>query len=257
MKYRVYIDETGNSDMKSSGNPNHRYLSLTGVVLDLTHTAAVVHPQMEALKSSFFEAHHPDEPVIFHRKEIVNRKHPFECLEDEQVRGAFDAAVLECFRRWEYTLISVCLDKQRYLEKYRQWRYDPYHYCLSVLLEHFVPFLEDEGAQADAMAESRGKNEDMRLKEEFTRIWMQGTENVSAERFQAVLSSRQLKVKPKAANVAGLQLADLVAHPCRNIILQENGLLEKEIAPFGTVVAEALEAKHLRRADLVVGKEMR
>ena len=28
MKYRIYIDETGNPDLDSSDNPNHRFLSL-------------------------------------------------------------------------------------------------------------------------------------------------------------------------------------------------------------------------------------
>jgi len=33
MKYRMYVDEVGNSDLGASLDPNHRYLSLTGVVL--------------------------------------------------------------------------------------------------------------------------------------------------------------------------------------------------------------------------------
>lgn len=35
MKYRIYIDEVGNSDLESSDDPNHRFLSLTGVILEL------------------------------------------------------------------------------------------------------------------------------------------------------------------------------------------------------------------------------
>ena len=38
MKYRIYIDEVGNPDLASSENPNHRFLSLTGVILELTDT---------------------------------------------------------------------------------------------------------------------------------------------------------------------------------------------------------------------------
>ena len=34
MKYRIYIDEVGNPDLDSSEHPNHRYLSLTGVIFD-------------------------------------------------------------------------------------------------------------------------------------------------------------------------------------------------------------------------------
>ena len=35
MKYRIYIDEVGNPDLESSENPNHQFLSLTGVIIEL------------------------------------------------------------------------------------------------------------------------------------------------------------------------------------------------------------------------------
>jgi hypothetical protein len=54
LKYRIYIDEVGNPDLESSENPNHRFLSLTGVIAELRHVAEVIHPQMEMLKSKYF-----------------------------------------------------------------------------------------------------------------------------------------------------------------------------------------------------------
>jgi len=36
-KYRLYIDEVGNSDLGSSKDPNHRYLSLTGLPPEVIH----------------------------------------------------------------------------------------------------------------------------------------------------------------------------------------------------------------------------
>jgi len=81
MKYRIYIDEVGNPDLERSDNPNHRFLSPTGVILELGHVESIVHPQMETLKAKYFRSH-PDEPVIFHRKEMVNAK----CF-DSQIRS--------------------------------------------------------------------------------------------------------------------------------------------------------------------------
>ena len=75
MKYRLYIDEVGNSDLGSSRDPNHRYLSLTGIILDLEHVSTTVFPAIEALKHDYFDSH-PDEPIILHRKELVNKKYP-------------------------------------------------------------------------------------------------------------------------------------------------------------------------------------
>ena len=113
MKHRIYIDEVGNPDLGSSDNPNHRFLSLTGVILELGYVARVVHPQMEAVKTKFFHSH-PDDPVIFHRKEMVNGKPPFEALRDPEIRGSFDRELLELMSSWDYTVISVCLDKKRH-----------------------------------------------------------------------------------------------------------------------------------------------
>lgn len=54
-EYRLYVDEVGNSDLKASRNPNHRYLSLTGVILKLGYVASTVFPTMEELKKNFLD----------------------------------------------------------------------------------------------------------------------------------------------------------------------------------------------------------
>ena len=51
----------------------------------------------------------------------------------------------------------------------------------------------------DVMAESRGGKEDMRLKGSFRRLWEKGTDYVAPEQFEEVLTSRELKVRPKSA----------------------------------------------------------
>ena len=113
MKYRIYIDEVGNPDLESSSDPNHRFLSLTGVIVELGHVQSIIHPQMEALKARYFDSH-PDEPIIFHRKEMLNCKPPFDALKDEQTRQQFDDELLDLIRSWQYHVISVCLDKKKH-----------------------------------------------------------------------------------------------------------------------------------------------
>jgi uncharacterized protein DUF3800 len=253
-RFRLYVDEVGNSDLESSDNPNHRFLSLTGVILELPYVAQVLHPQMEGLKAEFFGSH-PDEPVIFHRKEMINAKHPFERLKEKEVLRAFDARLLDRLENWEYSVITVCLDKKNHKETYSTWRYDPYHYCLALLLERFVFFLNRKRSFGDVMAESRGGKEDLRLKKSFARLYAQGTQKVEPLQFQSALSSSELKVKPKTNNVSGLQLADLIAHPSRNEILNEHQLLEREIAPFARSVIDILQTKYDRQGTRVFGKK--
>lgn len=254
MKYRIYIDETGNSDLGSSENPNHRYLSLTGVIIDIALVDSIIYPQMEALKRKYFGSH-PDEPVILHRKEIVNAKPPFECLRQEEIRNNFNCELLQYLRDWEYQVISVCIDKKRHKETYSIWRYDPYHYCMEILLERFVFFLDQKQSVGDVMAESRGRNEDRRLKLSFDLLFRKGTHYVNHDRFQASLTSKKLKVKPKVANISGLQLADLLAHPSRNEILNDNNLLLNGPAPFGQEIIKILKFKYYQKEGRCFGKK--
>lgn len=253
--FRIYIDEVGNPDLESSDDPNHRFLSLTGVVLDLDHVQQVVHPQMEALKGKYFPTH-PDEPIVFHRSEMINALPPFQALKDPQVRQSFDGELLPLLDAWDYSVISVCIDKKKHKETYTVWRYDPYHYCLSVLLERYVFFLNRKRSRGDALAESRGGKEDRRLKEAYTRLWEHGTDYVGPDQFQGALTSKQLKVKLKANNISGLQLADLLAHPSRNEILQEQGVLGRDLAPFAKQIVSILQRKYDQREGKPFGKKL-
>ena len=255
MKYRIYVDEVGNPDLASSENPNHRFLSLTGVILELGYVETAMHPQMEALKRKYFRSH-PDDPVVFHRKEMINGLAPFEALRDAAVRRRFDAELLGLIASWEYTVISVCLDKKRHRETYTAWRYDPYHYCLAVLLERFALFLRRMQARGDVMAESRGGKADMRLKASFLRLWEAGTAYIPHNVFEECLTSKQLKVKTKSNNIAGLQLADILAHPSRNEILLANGLSTRPLGTFAEKIVGILRAKYDSVADKVYGKKM-
>jgi len=254
MKYRMYIDEVGSPDIASSENPLHRFLSLTGVIIDLDYVKTVLHTQVEQLKTDYFGSH-PDEPVIFHRKEMLGAKNPFTTLREPHVRNRFDNDILQLIDSWDFIVISVCLDKQSHKETYQVWRYDPYHYCLAILLERYMFFLEYNQVIGDIMAESRGGKEDERLKQSFSRLWQKGTEYIKPERFHNVFTSKQLKVKPKANNISGLQLADLIAHPSRNEILQENGLLDRPLPPFGKKVIEILKNKYYQKGGCVFGKK--
>ncbi len=250
----MYIDEVGNSDLNSSDNPLHRFLSLTGVIIDLEYVRDKLFPEMEGLKAKFFN-YHPDEPLIFHRKELVNAKRPFDALRREETKKAFDSDLLSLLRQWDYIVITVCLDKKSHKDTYQVWRYDPYHYCLAILLERFSFFLSAKNTHGDVMAESRGGKEDKRLKASFLKLWNEGTQFILPDAFQEVLTSKQLKVKPKANNISGLQLADLVAHPSRNEILNENKLLERPIAPFASKIISILQNKYYQQGGRIFGKK--
>lgn len=244
--YRLYVDEVGNHDLTHADDPNQRFLSLTGVILESGYTLEVLLPEMEEIKRRFFQ-HDPDEPVILHRKELINKRPPFHTLRDAAIERQFNTILLTALARWDYQVATVVIDKKAHRDKYLRWHYHPYHYCLAVLLERFLLFLHYGGHRGDVMVESRGAREDGKLKDSYTRLYERGTDHIAAEVWQERLTSCELKVKPKKANIAGLQLADLLAHPSRREVLLEHQLLLDDRDVFGDQICAILrQSKYLR-----------
>ncbi len=255
-KYRMYVDEVGNPDMGNTDNPNHRFLSLTGVIISLNIVQTVLHPEFERIKGIYFN-HHPDDPIIFHRKELVNKKHPFENLRDDAICEQFNEELLLLMDRMEFRVITVVIDKLEHNRRYITWKYEPYHYLMKLLIERYVLYLERGGRIGDVMAESRGGKEDMRLKRSYRRVMDEGTEYITSDRIKTVLTSMELKVKPKLNNIAGLQLADLVAHPSRREILLDNKKIDDtRINIFGDRIIAILQDKYDNDGGRIYGKKL-
>jgi len=251
-KYRIYIDETGNSDLKSSDNPIHRFLTLTGVIISLDYVREVLHPEMESIKNDIL-GQHPDDPIIFHRKEIINRKYPFEKLRDIKIEKLFRTTILYKLSNWEYKIITVLIDKKEHKEVYEKWRYDPYHYCLAIIMERFLFFLKEMQTRGDVLIESRGGKEDIRLKKSFKHLYKNGTDFVDSKIFQEFLTSKEIKVRKKSTNIVGLQLADLIAHPSRRQFLLHLGFLKKEKEVFGDKIIEIIKSKYYKKGNKLYG----
>jgi hypothetical protein len=181
-----------------------------------------------------------------HRKELVNRRPPFAVLQNSEIERAFNNSLLHLLQTLEYTVITVVIDKLEHQQRYQVWRYDPYHYALAVLVERFVAWLREHNAVGDVMAESRGGKEDLRLKASFQRISERGTEYVRPDEFAHWFTSKQLKVKSKSNNIAGLQLADLIAHPSFKATWARNS--GQELSDnFGGQIARILETQKYYR----------
>jgi hypothetical protein len=245
--HRMYVDEVGNHDMKESLSENERFLTLFGVWTDFNHMVNVIQPEMRAIKLEFFQPD-PDNPVILHRKEICRYQGVFSTLYgDKEKRKRFGDRMLRAYREWQYTAAVVTIDKLEHLSRYQVWRHAPYHYCLEVLLERYVLFLHYRGLRGDIMVESRNATLDRKLKDSFGRLYKDGTRHISAEIMQESLTSGELKLKKKKTNVAGLQLADLLAHSAQYDLLAECGIVESQESEYGREIARILNEDKYNR----------
>jgi len=92
---------------------DHRFLSLTGVAIELDYVENILFNDMENMKKRFFSSH-PDEPIIFHRENLIKAAFPFQCLADFNIKKEFNEILLYLFQKWKYTVFSVTMDKLEY-----------------------------------------------------------------------------------------------------------------------------------------------
>jgi hypothetical protein len=209
-RYRLYFDETGTGDLKAhKKDANQRYLSVTGLVFRQDVHDSTFTTRVSAFKRRIFN----DATVILHRREIIDRVGPFGTLNDDALRTEFDNQFANLIEYLPGPAFTVSIDKEEHLRKYKIWQYDPYHYVLTCLVERFVLWLIRTGRRGDVMGEARGRFHDGRLRRAFRRLYHKGSEFLDARKVQNHLISRDLRLEPKSANIAGLQVADLLAHP--------------------------------------------
>ncbi|MGC2295737.1 MAG: DUF3800 domain-containing protein [Candidatus Dormiibacterota bacterium] len=246
-RYRMFVDEVGNVDMNVGIDSPERYLSLTGVMAGLDHVAEFIEPQLEALKRRHFPDHRPERPVILHRKDLIHKSGAFLVLRDEAVCRVFDAQLLAILEGSSYAVVTVVIDKFAHKLRYPGRSAHPYHYCMMVLLERYVFWLSTKGAAGDVLAESRGHDADAALKEAYRNLVERGNRYLDAIRF-ARLTSQELKLEKKQANVAGLQVADVLAFPSHSSMLDAR-LGRDRGDVFGSRICDVLSRKYRRTAN--------
>src|SRR3972149_1705406 len=108
-RYRLYIDESGDHVYRLMADSPHRFLCLLGCWFRNPDYLSF-HQALEALKTKHFP-HHPDEPVVLHREDMLNARKAFKVLRDEERRKAFDADLLEVIAAADFRVVAVVIDK--------------------------------------------------------------------------------------------------------------------------------------------------
>jgi len=248
MDCRLFVDEVGNDDLD---HPRERYLSLTGIITKIRGHDGQITQQIEELKAEFFGHHIPDNIVILHRRELVRRDPPYHVLKDAAKNAEWEAAVLGLIDKLPYLAITVLIDKHEHKERYKVWRFNPYHYCMTALVERYVSWLRSHNLTGDVVVEARYKKVDMALKRAFQYFYLNGTDGVPKAVVQRFLTSRELKLAPKSANVAGLQLVELMAHASHHGTRCKYAGIEP-INNFGRQIYKLLETKKYRRHPMTM-----
>jgi len=237
-RYRLYIDETGDSAFNRLSNPIHRYFGLLGVWLEQNADAKFTQ-NLKTFKESIF--HETSMPVAFHRKDIINKKGAFGILREAEINQKFNYGLLNLLSNSEFRLICVLIDKKFLWEQYSNPA-DPYHYCLRAMLDRYCQWLKCRNAVGDVMAEARGKQFDRLLELEYKRFF---EENIAYGHEQKrVLTSSSIKFSRKTDHQAGVELADILAYPIKQNMLITAELIEESDPNFSDMLIRAIKGKY-------------
>lgn len=247
--YRMFIDDTGDVKPEATNHPQRRFGGIVGIIFDLDYLRNRFEPSFERLRCEHFPRRGDASPPILHLRKMkqANLKGPFACLANEASRARWEAA---CYRMYEiatYHVISVCVDKVAFYAQHPNWTGSFYELLVGNAIERYFYFLRGRGT-GDVVTEATNCDLDDELKKLYRKFYESGTDHIPAHRLRPVLTSKEIKIKPKSANVAGLQMADLLASTCFSHCkrIYAGG---PAFDPFAMRVAELLEHRKFYRDE--------
>lgn len=201
--YIVYVDESGDHSLASI-DQGYPVFVLALCVFHKRHYAEKIVPAVEKLKFNYFG----HDSVVLHENEIRKQKGDFAFLIHRPTRDEFMGRLSSVMDASNFILIACVVDKVR-LSRSDGANSNPYHIALGVCLEALREFLAEKKQdefKTHVLVECRGKKEDAELELEFRRICDGDNPGGRVLPFDIVFAD-------KKTNLAGLQLADLVARP--------------------------------------------
>lgn len=200
--YLVFVDESGDHGLASIDS-NYPMFVLAFVIVRKDDYVNVVTPELQAFKLKHFG----HDGVILHERDIRKDTGPFVILRSPERKASFIAELGEIMDRAPIEVVACVIDKIALKARYVMPA-NPYVLAMEFGLERIARHLSDVGQTGltHVTVERRGRREDDELELEFRRVC--DGQNALRE---------QLPLEPvfaaKEANLAGLQVADLVARP--------------------------------------------
>jgi Protein of unknown function (DUF3800) len=201
--YVVYVDESGDHSLVSVDRDYPVFVLALCIFHKRNYSEKII-PAVEKLKFNYFG----HDSVVLHENEIRKQKGAFAFLAQRAVRDQFMTQLSSIMEACNFILIAGVVDKAR-LSKSEGTASNPYHIALGICLEALRAFLAEKQQsqfKTHVVVECRGKKEDAELELEFRRICDGSNPGGQPLPFDIVFAD-------KKTNLAGLQLADLVARP--------------------------------------------
>jgi len=228
----LFLDESGDHSLTSIA-PQYPVFVLGGVIIAETYANGELTERVNAFKRELFGR----EDIILHTADIARNKSGFERLKDPAFRQHFYGRLNALMQVLEYKVVACAINKEEHVAIYGRRALDPYFYSLEVLIERFAYEIGERYHTGVIVAEGRKPVLDAALDLAWQSIRLRGTRYFKARDIRKRV--KDLMIRPKQENIAGLQLADLVVSPIGRFVLGKETHEDFRI----------IEAKFRRRAN--------
>lgn len=202
----MFLDESGDHSLTRLDS-QYPVFVLAGVILDREYAEVELEQRLASFKRDLFGS----TEIILHTADIIRNRSGFESLQRSDFRKRFYEELNTLIKSLDFKVVACAIRKQDHLARYRSAAIDPYMLCLDVVVERFCFEIGNVRNGGVIVAESRNPKLDQQLQLAFQNLRLQGTRLIRAA--QLGKRVKALNHRPKSANIAAMQLADLVASP--------------------------------------------
>ncbi len=211
--YIAFLDECGDHSLTKIDRDFPIFV-LTLLLVKRSDYRDMILSAINALKLKYWD----HEGVNLHSRDIRKEIGPFSILQNTTRRDTFLSELSKLMADLPYELFIVGIQKQRLCKQYAHAD-NPYELALMFVMERVLRCMEQRAQTTlPIIAEARGKNEDNALKAAFFDLTTKGTRYIGKDRFEQ--RSFPIQFHDKRRNIAGIQLADLCAHPSARHMLK-------------------------------------
>jgi hypothetical protein len=218
----MFLDESGDHSLDVI-DPQYPMFVLAGIIMDQAYAQGCVEHRFAKFKQDLFGR----TDIILHRSDITRNRNGFEQIEEATFRRRFFAGLNELVASLDFKVVACAIRKDEHLARYGVAALDPYMLSLDVLVERFCFEVGEVPGGGVIVAERRNATLDNELELAFLNLKIQGTRFVPASQIGQRIAG--LTLRNKKDNIAGLQLADLVATPIGRHLLGKKDLQDYRI----------------------------
>ncbi len=204
----LYIDETGDHSL-SKIDRSYPIFVLVGAIVDQNYHDG----ELTGLLNAFKKRHFDTSDIVLHSKEMTHPQSAKDNLYmkflDTDFRRSFYKDFEHFLRSARVSIVACVILKDKHFANYGLEARDPYLLSFDNLLNRLVFDLNDT-EKGQLIAESRNSILDNQLEIAYLASRVEGTNKVQPAELKLKLEPA-IQFKQKSDNLAGLQIADMVA----------------------------------------------